>query len=262
MANSPRSENVNAFPDSRCRTGSGIFMATRTIQRRRGFSEREYLANAIDLLKEAALQDLDPHDKRRANELLGRAGDSDLAQLLRRAYQEIDALPAREPSLLPRLISHLHSWSDEVVEAKWFGRVVIGVFAIQALLSVAEIASIVALGAAWRVAGSNEVVNRFASSTSGLSVVAWIAVVSTSASAVFVLLGIVSMPSSRVRAYRMFERSLFVSIFITQVFAFYEAEFAAAAGLAVNLPLLAGLQYMLARETVRSEMQAVTTRGV
>jgi hypothetical protein len=239
-----------------------LFMATRTVQRRKGFSEREYLVNAIDLLKEAALQEMDANDKQRADELLARAGNSELALMLRRAYREIDTLPSAPPSRLASIVTALHRWSDDVVEAPWFTRVVIATFLLQALLSVVEIAAILALGAAWRVAGSGEWVNRATHGAGGLSAVAWIAIGSALASSVFVLLGVAVLRTERARAYRMFERSLLISIFVTQVFVFYEAQFAAAVVLAVDLPLLAGLQYMLAREVTRSTQRAGLVPGL
>src|SRR6266545_4529597 len=54
-----------------------LYLLTRWMQRRRGFSSGEYLANAADLLTEAARRDLDEHEKRRAIELLAKADPDD-----------------------------------------------------------------------------------------------------------------------------------------------------------------------------------------
>ena len=42
-----------------------LYMATRAMQRRRGFSQREYLVNAVEALVEAARHDLDEGERRR-----------------------------------------------------------------------------------------------------------------------------------------------------------------------------------------------------
>jgi hypothetical protein len=47
-----------------------------------------------------------------------------------------------------------------------------------------------------------------------------------------------------VDAYEAFERALFVSIFVTRVFAFVESQFAAVFGLAVDLLLLITVRAM------------------
>ena len=46
----------------------------------------------------------------------------------------------------------------------------------------------------------------------------------------------------------MFERSILVSIFLTQVFAFYKEQFSALLGLLFNIVVLAALHFMIERE--------------
>ena len=74
-----------------------LYLATRAMQSRRGLSEREYLANAIDLFAEAATRDLDARDKARALELLDKAGDGPLVQPLRELISDTAAIPVASP---------------------------------------------------------------------------------------------------------------------------------------------------------------------
>jgi hypothetical protein len=46
----------------------------------------------------------------------------------------------------------------------------------------------------------------------------------------------------------MYERSILVSIFITQVFIFYKEQFGALVGLAYNLIILASIKFLIRRE--------------
>ena len=69
------------------------------------------------------------------------------------------------------------------------------------------------------------------------------------ATGLIVAWGIWRLRRSRLIAYRWFARAMLVSIFVTQVFAFLETEFAALGGLAVSLLIYAALRYMIEQET-------------
>ena len=58
---------------------------------------------------------------------------------------------------------------------------------------------------------------------------------------------------SRERAYRAFEWSLLLSIFVIQPFAFYEEPYIAELVLAVTIPLLATIDYLVRRERDEDE---------
>src|SRR4051812_41784825 len=75
-----------------------LFLVTRAMQRRRGFSPREYLVNALDLTMDAARHDLDEREKARALDLLARCDQDDpLVAPLRRLLREYDAIPTPPP---------------------------------------------------------------------------------------------------------------------------------------------------------------------
>ena len=62
------------------------------------------------------------------------------------------------------------------------------------------------------------------------------------------LLGVLAIRRSRLRGLRMFQRSILVSIFLTQVFMFYQAQWAALVVLTFNLLVLIALEYMIEHE--------------
>ena len=72
---------------------------------------------------------------------------------------------------------------------------------------------------------------------------------SSVATGLIVAWGIWRLRRSRLIAYRWFARAMLVSIFVTQVFAFLETEFAALGGLAISLLIYAALRYMIEQET-------------
>jgi hypothetical protein len=78
----------------------------------------------------------------------------------------------------------------------------------------------------------------------------------SAASAVLVAIGLRGLRGrTPLSGYRMLERALFVSIFVSRLFAFVESQFAAVFGLLVDLLLLAALHAAAApaREAASSE---------
>lgn len=71
---------------------------------------------------------------------------------------------------------------------------------------------------------------------------------SSLAAGILGLAGIFRLRRSRLEAFRHFERSVLVTVLLTQVFAFYRREFFALTGLAFHVMLLVSLRYMMDRE--------------
>ena len=80
-----------------------------------------------------------------------------------------------------------------------------------------------------------------------------IELLATCASAAFIIIGLCLMRRSRLRAYRWFLRAVLVSLLITQLFVFYNDQFAALGGLAIDLLFYLALRYMIRREEQPSD---------
>jgi hypothetical protein len=98
----------------------------------------------------------------------------------------------------------------------------------------------------WRIVG------RIAAQMQELSFVDWADIAFWLLSGLFVLGGITRIRRSRLFAYRMFERSILVSIFLSQVFAFYKEQFSALLGLVFNVAVLIALRFMIEREKIQA----------
>ena len=72
-----------------------------------------------------------------------------------------------------------------------------------------------------------------------------------------VLIASVVMFSSRLRAYRLFKVAMLISVFLTQIFEFYDIQFAALFGLAFNLVGL-GLADSMITEERTAQSQGLT----
>ena len=62
------------------------------------------------------------------------------------------------------------------------------------------------------------------------------------------LWGLMLFIKSRLSAFKMFERSVMVSLFLTQVFVFFQAQFWGLAGLIIYLLVYVALRFMIERE--------------
>jgi hypothetical protein len=82
---------------------------------------------------------------------------------------------------------------------------------------------------------------------------------SSVASSVCIWVGILALRKARVAAFRWFQRSMLVNIFVTQVFLFYDSQFGALGGLAVHVAIYVALRYAIWREmaSVSSEANGV-----
>ena len=194
----------------------GMFLLTRALQRRRGLSPAERLSNAVDLIGEAARHDFDTDEKRRALEFLEGADPAHpLAEPVRRLISELDAIPAPAPSQLSRWARAVRERYRRLIEKGWFRPLIAWIFGLWALLSAAAILELVFsvgidLGGARSGFGSD--------SLSHLTFINIASLCSTAVSGVLVLMGLRRLhEGDRLGAYRLFDRALLVSIFLTRV---------------------------------------------
>jgi hypothetical protein len=209
-----------------------LFLVTRWMQHRRGFTPREYLVNAIDITTEAARRDLDVREKRRALELLDLADQSNpVVPPLRAMLHELEAIPPPEPWWPQRRAIALRDWYFGLIARPRFLRFVAWLFAGWALISLAQIVTFIASP------GKDWTVIHMASLTSSAVAV------------VLVASGIVQLRlHDRPQGYRLFDRALMVSIFVTQVFAFATSQFTAVFGLGLDILLLITVRAMIRGE--------------
>ena len=119
---------------------------------------------------------------------------------------------------------------------RWFRPALLAFFAIFALGQIGAVSFLTTVG--------------FTSGAAALelSFVSTAQLVASSVTGLMVAWGIWRLRRARLIAYRWFARAMLVSIFVTQVFAFLETEFAALGGLVVSLLIYAALSYMFELE--------------
>ena len=209
-----------------------IYIAARSIARRARPSEAAYLANALDLAKEAVAGNLDEEEARRAREYLARCErDDPVVASIETILDRIGTMPAHAPGLIAKNKNRMRSLYRGMVQRRWFTTLVLSVFVATGLIAFVQ--GIVVL------AGK---------SRGELSFAGWGEVVSDLSIGAFVVLGLIRFRRSRLAAYRMFARAVLVSILLAQMFAFYRIQLWAIAGLAAAVLFWGILQYMIGEE--------------
>jgi hypothetical protein len=213
-----------------------VFLVARVIAGRRALSEREALANALDLFEGTLGERLEPEDRARIEAMLDQAGtSSDLASALRLHLAKVPSRPDEEAwwETIPRWGAGRYA---QLAGDPRFDRVVSA--AVIAYATAAVVGSLLVVATAQRPDASQP-----------LTVAALGQILSTLAGAALIARGVLALPSSRVDAYRWFVRGVLVWILITQVFVFYDSQLAGLTGLAFDLMVYGTLRYAIRRET-------------
>jgi hypothetical protein len=240
-----------------------IWLATRAVLTRKRFTQAEAVANALDLLKEAASRDLDEDERVRALALLDQGSHDDpLVRQVRNLLREVATAPVPRRRAANRLIRRTRDWYWRRTTKRWFTVLVSVVFVILTLASLSHVAHL-GRGIADAINAPDRTFSALNAAVNGgdnIGFSGWATLASSSIVAVLYSIGIYKLiRSSRLEAYRWFDWGLLVSIFIVQVFAFANQELGAVGTLIFNLVVLAMLRAMMAEERRRERVAEAET---
>lgn len=210
-----------------------LFFACRAIVDRAARTPAIALAQALEVLQSGAIRGLDAGERARAAGLLRLAEPTQpLAAIL------LDALPAatRQAAARRGPEAAVARWYRRAINAGWFIPLIVLLAAVQGVTNAGELVSEIVRDPGFRpgdlAIGPVDAVKALASALTG----------------VLVLVGIVTLPRSRLDAYRWMRRGVLVSLLLAQPLAFYTAQVLAFWGLGLNLVLLAGIDFAIRRE--------------
>ena len=206
----------------------------------RAFTPDDAVANALESLKAAALGTLDDRQRRVALRRLERLGpDSSFATRLHELLEDTPASPPRPAGRVRRfrlaVIARYVSWSHR----RSFEITLDIFFPILALVTLAGVVGISIDGP-----GITKPSER-------------IATIAASVAAALILVGLLRLRRSRLAAYRWFDRALMIRILVVQVFLFRQEQFAAVAGLAIDLFVWTMLRSAMAIEVANADHDAI-----
>jgi hypothetical protein len=232
-----------------------LYLAGRSLHRERLATSRDYLANAVVELLEIVRSDLDRRERERALSYLKRAGEgggaeaerlaAELAAILRRA----DVVPEARPGRLRWIASSLKRSYRRIATSRWFARGLILVFVARFLGDLVRLTALTSLLKAEKLRWFRvPLFNTLPLDTSEFGPVHWLQLASNLLAGVFVAVGVFFIFRDRLRSLRMFQRSVLVSLFLTQVFVFFRVEWLGLVGLTFNLLVFTALRFMVEQE--------------
>lgn len=226
-----------------------LYLGGRSLHRERMATRADYLANAMVEVLEVSREDLDRREQERALRYLDHAGDGSVADHVRAVLREAELVPVTRPGRAQRLAQLLVAAYRRIAATVWFGRLLITLFAAGVLV---DILRLFALARLLPEAGETllhvPLISALPLDTSHYTFSQWLQMGSTFLAGIFATAGIFWVFRDRLKALRMFQRSLLVSLFLTQVFIFYRVQWYGLIGLAVNLLVLAALRFMIEEE--------------
>jgi hypothetical protein len=210
------------------------FLVTRTFVGQRRLGQREALANAMRLLGAESDGAIEPEDRARIVRLLDGATQDSRRTRLAREYLAALRFERERSSFLEKFRRRVANAYEALMATPWADRALtIGVIAYAVIAGIGV--GLVVFTAA-----------RPTTLSAGVATITQLG--STIAGAGLIGRGVLSLPTSRMNAYRWFQHGILVWILITQVFVFYDSQFAGLAGLATDLIAYGSLRYAIQRE--------------
>ncbi len=231
-----------------------LLIVFRALDARRPLRAHEAIANAADALPDLVIVGATPTARARALQPLVTNGvGGPLANAIAAFVAAAPSLHEGSPSLPARIILWTRRTYERLIATRWFGRAIVIVFLVNALVGVLIAALIAfALVVAAMMAGGYVV---GADISLELSSQGWgIVGLDTFASALVLTLtvvGAIRYPSDRLAGLRWFQRSVVVSLLLVDPLNFFAEEFGALGQLAVDLVLWLGVNYLIAQEEAR-----------
>jgi len=217
-----------------------FYLLTRLIVQR-PLRPSEYLANALNLIAESTINDLDPLEYEQAKKLLSQADSNHpLYKPIQKMLEQVKPTKDYRPFLVEQLVGLIHKPFRMIVTTKWFRPFLLTLFYAYGAGVVGTAAWVVLTG---NTDAIHDLLTGASFSTNG------VAATSALLSAAFVVWGTILLHLKKTHfALKRFETALLINIFVTQTFLFLRYQFWAVIGLAIALFVLFSVR-LLQNET-------------
>ncbi|MEX2027895.1 MAG: hypothetical protein WD988_00155, partial [Candidatus Curtissbacteria bacterium] len=224
-----------------------LFLSLRNIQRAKGFSEEEYLANAFDLVRDLVLNKINLGGSGRALKILEKCDpDNPAVSSLKKIVEEFGVVASSEMSFVDRLEQKTHRFYKNVV-SDGFLKVVLLFLLGYLFLNVYRAWA----PASYYLALMGDNFSYFEFTKSKFSYIEVGQFASAVVAAAIGIYGLIKILKSRLLGFRIFRDSVLISIFLTQFFDFYSNQFGALVSLGINIVVLLLIEYAIFQEQSR-----------
>lgn len=212
-----------------------LFLISRFIPKYQPFSQREYLVNALEMLKESAINDFDEEEEKRAEEYLKNCDPKNpIVKALKGLLSQLEVEANPPPGIFTKIRRAFRHWYYIIARSGFVINVVIIFLILQTLLTITQIATI----SLYRPM---------------LSFSEWGQLYSSILAGIFVLIGLLALQFSRVEAYRFFRISVLVTILLTQFFVLMHLGLYDIVGLGLNIFALLVINYAMVRDSKKTK---------
>jgi hypothetical protein len=212
-----------------------LFLISRFIPKYQEISQREYLVNAIEMIKESAIDDFDVEEEKRAAEYLKKCDpENPIVQALKKLIANIQVVPSPPPGPFTRLRKKMRKWYNHVANSGFILNMVIVYLTIQTLWIFVHTTLTFIQRPALQFSETGQL---YSSILAGA----------------FVLIGLFALRFSKHEAYRYFHIALLITTLLTQFFALMILQWYEIGVLAANIFMLLVLNYAMIRERKKSK---------
>jgi len=207
----------------------------------------ERLTQALDIVTSASIEGYREREREQASQLLAESDpENPLVPALEHALAKIAATPEPDENVAEREAQRMARSYAWLVGQRWFLMLVL------VIAGIATLSNLRALIVTSLANPEDRHLRIYIDSTTGLLSIA------TLIAAVLLIIGLLHLRDRLLIAFQWFRRSVLVSLLVAQPLAFYEQQWTALVGLALNLVLLSALGFGIASESAPVAQSVIT----
>jgi len=225
------------------------YLLIRWIHSGRPRTQLEYLVNALQEIQQIAVGDLDRAERDRALAYLDNCDPSvPMVAALRRMLNDSAVVAPPRPNWFTRTKKAILSHYQTLASKRWFARFVVLFFVGQLTVQIIHVFMVLMFHKSWLEMLSRRSLESLGDEGTQISAFEASAIAFSVLATVFVAIGTLQIKRSSVSAYRNFQRSILVTLFLIQPLMFYRDQWSALIGLAFDIVVFLALRFMIERE--------------
>jgi len=209
-----------------------LFLLYRLLEKTLSATPKDYAVNALEVMKEVVLYDLDEQEKSRAIWYLKHSNAKDpVIVALKQAFKKMEVNAEIKPHVISLVKNNLYTYYVKAIQSSFFASALVFVFILYSVVSFID--------------GLGDL-NTF------MDFWDWGHFISSSITSILAMLGVYYLAriNSRLRAYRAFKAAILTHLLLTQFFLFYFDQLAALSSLVINVSLYVAVQYFINQEII------------